>query len=82
MSAKKDVIKDIGKKPEVMVEVTGLVRTSQYQPGGVSVLGGRVRIGGAMPRDPTNDVTRDPRYEEVVLDVEAWQPLPDACPIK
>src|SRR5262245_26290525 len=49
MAAKKDVIRDIGKHKDTMVEVTGIVRTSQYQPGGVSVLGGRVRIGGAMP---------------------------------
>ena len=82
LNARKGVLKDMEKQKTSMIEVTGLVRVSQ-EPGGVSIAGGRVRIGGAMPRDPRgSDVTRDPRYNEVVLDVESWAPLPDACPLK
>lgn len=83
LGTSKQVLKEMGKQRPMMVEVTGLVRTALITPGGIGVLGGRVRIGGAMPRSPTSsDVTRDPRYAEVMLDVESWQPLPDACPFK
>ena len=62
-----------------MVEITGLVRKSDMAgPGGVSILGGRVRIGGATPRDPV----RDPMYNQVVIDVEGYQLLPDPCPTR
>lgn len=82
LAAKKDVLKDMDTQKASMIEVTGLVRASA-EPGGVSIAGGRVRIGGAMPRDPRGmDVSRDPRYNEVVLDVESWQPLPDPCSLK
>ncbi len=81
--ASKSTMKDLAKRKGSMVEITGLVRNSHMQPGGVSVFGGRVRIGGAMPRDPaSSDVTRDARYSEIVLDVESWQLLPGSCPLK
>jgi hypothetical protein len=82
LAAKKAVLKDMEKHKASMVEVTGLVRAGA-EPGGVSIAGGRVRIGPAMPRDPRGtDISRDPRYNEVVLDVESWLPLPDPCPLK
>jgi hypothetical protein len=82
LTAKKGVLKDMEKQKASMIEVTGLVRAGA-EPGGISIAGGRVRIGGAMPRDPRgSDISRDPRYNETVLDVESWQPLPDACPLK
>lgn len=80
LAASKSVLKDIEKQKGSMVEITGLVRKSQIAPGGVSVLGGRVRIGGAAPTATSNDPARDPRYSEIVLDVESWQPLPEVCP--
>jgi hypothetical protein len=59
-----------------MVIITGLVKKSDMAgPGGVTFLGGRVRIGGAPQRDP-----RDPMYSQVVIDVEGFQSLPDSCP--
>lgn len=83
LNASKNVLKDMEKQKATMVEVTGLVLMSQMDPGGVSIAGGRIRIGGAMPRDPRGmDVSRDPRYNQVVLDVESWHPLPDACQLK
>ncbi len=44
-------------------------------PGGVTILGGRGRIGGTAPRD----AIRDPMYNQVVIDVEGFQVLPDRC---
>jgi len=42
--------------------------------------GGRVRIGGALPRDPGR--LNDPVYNEVVIDVESWRGLPESCPAR
>jgi hypothetical protein len=76
LSGPRSVLDDIRKREGTMVEITGLVRKSDLAgPGGVTMLGGRVRIGGAMPRD----TTRDPMYSQVVIDVEGFQLLPDRC---
>jgi hypothetical protein len=64
-----------------MVEVTGLVRKSDLErPGGVSLFGGRVRIGGPQPQAPLSDARRNSNYSEVVIDVESFRPLPESCP--
>ena len=77
LSGPRDVLNDIRKRAGTMVEITGLVRKSDLAgPGGVTMLGGRVRIGGTTPRDPV----RDPMYNQVVIDVEGFQLLPDGCP--
>ena len=70
-------------RQQSMVEVTGLVRKSQLGgPGGISIAGGRIRLGGATPRDRIRDPARDPAYNQVVFDVESWRPLPDSCPAR
>jgi hypothetical protein len=71
------VLDDIRRREATMVEITGLVRKSDLAGrGGLTMLGGRVRIGGALPRDPV----RDPMYNQTVIDVEGFQLLPDPCP--
>jgi hypothetical protein len=75
LSGPRSVLDDIRKREGSMVEITGLVRKSDLAgPGGVRLFGGRVRIGGAPPRD-----RNDPMYNQVVIDVESFQLLPDAC---
>src|SRR5262245_17398444 len=82
LSGPRKVLDDIKAREVNMIEVTGLVRKSQVSgPGGVAIAGGRIRIGGAAPRDPIYaDPRRDPMYNEVVMDVESFRPLPDECP--
>ena len=81
LAGPKDVLKDIKAREGSMVELTGLVRKSQRTgPGGVSIAGGRVRIGGAVPQSAIRDPARDPAYNQVVIDVESYRPLPDPCP--
>jgi hypothetical protein len=83
LSGPKQVLDEIRKQEGMLVEVTGLVRKSQLSPAaGVTLGKGRVRIGGGpMNRDPTqSDPRRDPMYNEVVMDVESWRPLPESCP--
>jgi hypothetical protein len=61
-----------------MFEITGLVRTGQVGgPGGISLLGGRLRLGGSQAAINTRAVMG---YNETVIDVESWRPLPDVCP--
>lgn len=76
LAGPRNVLDDIKKREGSMVEVTGLVRKMDMNGGGGwRVLGGRVRIGGTTPRDPV----RDPMYNQVVIDVEGFQLLPDGC---
>ncbi len=83
LSGPKAILEDIKRREGTMVEVTGLVRKSQLAgPGGVTILGGRVRIGGAAPSVPISDPHRDPMYNQVVIDVESWRLLPDSCPTR
>ena len=79
LSGPRQILDDIRRREASMVEITGLVRKSDMAgPGGVTFLGGRVRIGGAMPGDPV----RDPMYNQTVIDVETFQLLPDRCPAR
>jgi hypothetical protein len=60
-----------------MVEVTGLVKKSDVaDPGGLKIGGGRIRIGGQGPSNPSNDSA----YSQAVLDVEGWRVLAESCP--
>jgi hypothetical protein len=82
LSGPRKTLDDIKARELTMIEVTGLVRKSQVAgPGGVAIAGGRIRIGGGMPRDPIySDPRRDPMYNEVVMDVESFRPLTEECP--
>ena len=81
LAGKKDVLEDIRLREGTMVEVTELVRKADLEgPSGMRLFGGRVRIGGAQPQAPLSDVQRNSSYAEVVLDVESYRMLTDACP--
>ena len=80
LSGPKKILNDIKLRESSMIEVTGLVRTSQLSPGGIAIAGGRIRIGGAVPQSPVSDPRRDPLYNQVVIDVESWRQLPESCP--
>lgn len=83
LSGEKKLLEDIKRREGMMIEVTGLVRKAQLAgPGGVSVAGGRIRIGGSVPQDPISSPTRDPGYNQAVLDVEGWRQLTEPCPTR
>lgn len=84
LSGPRTLLSDIKVRERTMVEVTGLVRKSQLSgPGGISIAGGRIRIGGAAPQDPTRSGPgRDPAADQAVIDVESWRSLPDSCPAR
>jgi hypothetical protein len=84
LSGNKDILKEIEKREGMMVQVTGLVRKADLAgPGGITTGGGRVRIGGGAPQaqvggGPSNTPTGV--RTDAVLDVEAWDRLPESCP--
>ena len=82
LHGKKDLLNEIKKQDGTMIEVTGLVRKMDLEERGMTMAGGRVRVGGALPRARMggNDVGADSGYEEVGIDVESWRPLPESCP--
>ena len=82
LSGPKKLLDEIKLHERTMIEVTGLIRKAQVTEGGVSVAGGRIRIGGGPPRDGINDPRRDPLYNEVVIDLEGWRQLEGDCPAR
>ena len=73
------LLDEIKKRERMMVEITGLVKKSQINEGGIAVAGGRIRIGGTVPQSPINDPRRDPAYNQTIIDVTSYRPLPDPC---
>jgi hypothetical protein len=81
LNGSKKILDDIKARQRSMIEVTGLIKKSDVNPPqGVPLLGGRVRIGGAMPREGMNNPARDPAYNQVVMDVQSWRVMPGDCP--
>ena len=81
LNGPKKILNEIKLHEAGMIEVTGLVRKAQLNQGGVAIAGGRIRIGGATPRDPIySDPRRDPLYNQVTIDLESWRQLPEPCP--
>jgi hypothetical protein len=80
MSGPKSILEDIRKRERMMVEITGLVRKSDVAgPGGISLGGGRVRIGGGNPQSSVG-AGRDSAYNQAVIDVESFRSLLEPCP--
>lgn len=80
LNGEKKVLDDIRARERAVLEVTGLIRKGDVNPPqGISVLGGRVRIGGSVPRDPISDPARDPAYNQPVMDVQSWRVMPGEC---
>ena len=77
----KKLLNDIKLHQRTAMQVTGLIRKVDVNgPQGVSVMGGRVRIGGArVPQDPISNPARDPAYNQAVMDVRSWKALTGDC---
>ena len=79
LNGPKTLLNEIKAHRRTVMQVTGLIRKADVQPQGVGVLGGRVRIGGAVPRDPISNPARDPAYNQAVIDVRSWKALTGDC---
>lgn len=81
VAGKKDVIEEVKRNNGHLVEVVGLVRTSDLaQPAGWTVGRTKVSIGlGANPNDP---MAHNPAANVVVMDVSAVRFVAETCPIR
>ena len=79
LNGPKSLLNEIKAHRRTVMQVTGLIRKADVPPQGISVAGGRVRIGGAMPRDAISDPARDPAYNQAVMDVRSWKALTGDC---
>ena len=80
LNGPKALLNEIKAHRRTVMQVTGLIRKADVMPSqGISVAGGRVRIGGAMPRDAISDPARDPAYNQAVIDVRSWKALTGDC---
>ena len=80
LNGSKKILDDIKARERSVIEVTGLIKKADVNPPqGMPVFGGRVRIGGALPRDPTSNPARDPAYNQAIIDVETWRVVPGEC---
>jgi hypothetical protein len=81
LTGKKELLHEIKKREANMIEVTGIIRRSDLRgPGGITLGGGRVRIGGGPPVAAGADPTRAPQTANAILDVEGFRPLGEPCP--
>ena len=80
MQGDKRVFDQLKANEKSMVEITGIMKTSDTMQGGVGLAGGRVRIAPAMPagRGPAYD----PGPQPPVIDVESWRLLNASCPAR
>ena len=79
LNGPKALLNEIKTHRRTVMQVTGLIRKADVPSQGISVAGGRVRIGGAMPRDAISDPARDPAYNQAVMDVRSWKALTGDC---
>jgi hypothetical protein len=82
LTGKKDLLNEIKAREGYMIEVTGIIRRNDLEgPGGITLGGGRVRIGGSQPVTGSGSVTnRAPESMNAILDVEGFRPLGEPCP--
>jgi hypothetical protein len=78
LEGKKDVLKAVKEVDGERAEVTGLIKKSSLIEPGVSVMGGRVRIGAGTSGGANSSIP-DPAENVVVLDVSNVQALGGSC---
>ena len=78
MNGPKKLIAAIRAHEGSMVEITGLMKRGQYDPGGVAI-GGGVRITpGAAPAG--GRLSAAPGASQILIDVEGWRTAVGDCP--
>jgi hypothetical protein len=77
MNGPKKMMAEIKGHEGSMIEITGLMKKGQYQPGGVAIGGihispGPSSIGGSM--------SSSPNVSQSFIDVEGWRAIAGDCP--
>jgi hypothetical protein len=73
LEGSKEILNEIKLRDGRMIEVTGLIRKAVITPNGIGIAGGRIQIGGSVPRSPVYDAARDPAYNQAIIDVSSWR---------
>jgi hypothetical protein len=82
LAAPKAVMADIKRSDGGLVEIIGLVKSSDFAPPGIELGRTRVVIGAPpLSADPTRNPARDPLGQVVVMDVLSLRRLRDTCPL-
>ena len=80
LNGDKKLLEQIKHNEDKMVEITGLIRKADLNPPqGLTVAGGRVKIGGADPRTGVGPVISSAPVDQAGFDLESTRPLPDRC---
>jgi hypothetical protein len=78
MNVPKKMMAEIKAHEGSMIQITGLMKKGQYNPGGVGI-GGGVRITpGPSPTD--GGLPGSPIGNQIQIDVEGWSPFAGGCP--
>lgn len=81
MTGPRQLMREMAAHEGTAVEVTGLIKKGQMETAGISLLGGGIRVG-PTPSPNSTTLGRDPGYQQVIFDVEAWRPLGGPCPTR
>jgi hypothetical protein len=77
MNGPKKMMSEIKAHEGSMVEIAGVMKKGQYEPGGVGI-GGGVRISpGTAPMG--GGLSPNPGVSQVMIDVEGWRPIVGEC---
>lgn len=79
MNAKKQMIAEIKEHEGSMIEVTGITRRGQFEPGGIGI-GGGVRVGPGPRGIGGGTPGGSPVADQLSIDVEGWRPIEGRCP--
>src|SRR3954471_21284414 len=77
MNGPKKMIAELKAQEGSMIEITGLTKRGQFEPGGVT-LGGGVRIGPGGGYG--GGIGGSPVAGQASIDVEGWRPIDGHCP--
>jgi hypothetical protein len=77
MNGPKAVMAEIKAHEGAMIEITGLMKKGQYEPGGVGI-GGGVRVSPG-PTSP-GGLSGSSGVSQAFIDVESWRPIDGHCP--
>jgi len=78
MNGPKKMMAEIKAHEGSMIEITGLMKKGQYEPGGVGI-GGGVRISPG-PAPTGGSLSSNPNVSQILIDVEGWRQAVGDCP--
>jgi hypothetical protein len=78
MNGPKVMMAEIKAQEGSRIEITGLMKKGQFEPGGIGI-GGGVRISPGPPQSGGGSMP-SPGVSQAMIDVEGWRLVPGDCP--